>query len=755
MSNSCHEFQLITEPLIQNDIHNIALKGCDNEPVNTSGAIQPFGALAVLSGETVVNWSTNFSDLLGIPVRSPIDLRTIFDDAVGLKLDAILRLRVGDGPLPPFLLNTPNGRLFNILAHRHYARVILEFEPVVRETDDRSRQLEYELAALVSLLDGTQVVAEVCNDAVRAFRKMSGYDRVMIYQFHDDMHGEVIAEAASGKYESWFGLHYPASDIPQPARDIFLLNKLRVIPDVNYDPVPIVGLGCTTLDLGRSLLRSASPVHIEYLKNMRVTASLTVSIKVRGTLWGLIACHHYENPLLPTFLERQRYAMAGDFVSSAIGRRIEDELIAHRVRVHGIELNLRNRMDMLPELTDALTGGEVTALALMSEETGGVAVRYGEAWSRTGVTPNLEELEDLRQCLEGRICEDPLAVDSLSEMHGPSHAYPGVASGLLAISVPDAADALVLWFKPETLQTLTWGGDPAKCVISDSNRLHPRKSFAAWKETVQRKSLPWKRWEIDAASVLRDAIIAARLRYQYEREQVARAEAERAKRTREDFMAVLSHDLRNPLNSVMLSVDLLSNLLPEMPATRERIIIATMSRATKHMQWLINGLLDIAQAESGTLVLDLQRVSATGLINNAVSVILPIAQARQITLQTRLPEEEVFVKCDEQRILQVLSNLIGNAIKFTPQGGGIELILDASATSVSFQITDTGPGIAAHQLPHIFDRFWRGGDTHGQGVGVGLGLSIVRAIIAAHQMEVRGSNRPEGGTCFAFTLERD
>ncbi|MEO8767715.1 MAG: ATP-binding protein [Nitrosospira sp.] len=736
-------------PSIENDTYGIALKGCDSEPVNVSGAIQPFGALAVLSGKTVVNWSSNLSELLGIPVSSPIDLKTIFDDDARFDLEATLRLRVGDGLLPTLLLNTSNGRLFNIFLHRHHDRVILEFEPIVREAEERSRQLEYELATLVSLLDEAQGLAEVCNDAAHAFRKMSGYDRVMIYQFHDDMHGEVVAEAASEKYESWLGLHYPASDIPQPAREVILLNKLRVIPDVNYDPVPIIGPDSATLDLGRSLLRSVSPIHIEYLKNMRVSASLTVSIKIRGVLWGLIACHQYDGPRLPTFLERQIYIMAGDYISAAIGRRIEDELITRRVHVHEIGRTLRNRMEMLSELTDALTGGEVTALTLMSDEVNGVAVRYGEVWASQGVTPNLAELEELGRCVEGVITDEHLAVDSLSEMHAQSLAYSSVASGLLAIRVPDAGNAIVLWFKPETLQTLTWGGDPAKRVTSDSDRLHPRKSFAAWKETVQHKSLRWRDWEIEAAIELRDTIIAARLRYQYEREQLARAEAERARRTREEFMAVLSHDLRNPLNSIMLGV----TMLDKMPSPRENLIIDAIDRASRQMQWLINGLLDIAQAESGTLNLDVQHVSATGLINSAVTVILPLAQARNITLHTYLPEDEVFVRCDEQRILQVLSNLIGNAIKFTPKDGRIDLALDASPTIATFRITDTGPGIAVDQLPHIFDRFWRGNDAQVQGVG--LGLSIVKGIIAAHEGKITGNNLPEGGACFAFTLERD
>ena len=737
---------------LKNDFDELRLRACDSEPVNATGAIQPFGALAVLAGDTVINWSANLSELLGLPATSTINLQAIFNDADRCKLGATLALRGDDGPLPPILLKTRDGQSFNIMAHRQSDLIVLEFEPIARETENRSRQLEYELAALVSLLDGVHSLTEVCNDAACALRKISGYDRVMIYRFHEDMHGEVIAEAASEQYESWLGLHYPATDIPPPARAIFLLNKLRVIPDVDYSPVSVVGSGSATLDLGRSLLRSVSPIHVQYLKNMRVSASLTISIKIRGALWGLIACHHYEGPRLPTVSERQKYVMIGDYLSSAIGRRIEDEAIIQRELIRDVELTLRRRMESLPALTDALTCGEVTALTVMSGEAKGVAVRYGGTWAQAGATPSLAELEELGSCLEGRISDEPLAVESLSGIYEPSLAYSGKASGLLAISVADAASALVLWFKPETLQTLTWGGDPGTHVTSDSEGLHPRKSFAAWKETVRHTSLPWKPWEIEAASVLRDTIIATRLRYQYERERQARAEAERANRTREEFMAVISHDLRNPLSSVMLSVALLGKMSTEMSTPTGRSIIATMDRATKQMQWLIDGLLDIAQAESGTLNLDIQRVSATELINNSINTIAPIAEAAHVSLQPWMPQEEIFVKCDEQRILQVLSNLIGNAIKFTPKESRIDLHLDVSETTATFQIMDTGPGIAAAQLPHIFDRFWRGDVT--QAASVGLGLSIVKAIVSAHEGEVKVENRSEGGACFSFTLEK-
>ena len=731
--------------------YHIDLNVCDSEPVNITGAIQPFGALIVLSGEDVVNWSSNIWDVLEISASPEVELKTFFGAAGMLALDNILAHSVADGALPPILLNTRNGRSFNIQAHRHCGRVFLEIEPLVRDFEDRSQRLDHELAALVTLLDGGQLLGEVCNGAVCAIRKMSGYDRVMIYRFHEDMHGEVIAEAAAERYGSWLGLHYPASDIPYPARQIFLLNKLRVIPDVNCVPVPIVGSDVTTLDLARSLLRSVSPIHIEYLKNMHVTASLTVSIKIRGALWGLLACHHYEGSRLPTLSERQKYVMVGDYLSSAIGRRIEDEISAQRSNIREVERNLSRRMKSLPDLAEALTVGEVTALDLMSKEANGFAVRYGETWARTGVTPDISALDELASHLEESVSEEPIALDSLSGIHEQSFTH-SEASGVLAISVPDAANALVLWFKPETLRVVNWGGDPATHVTSGSDRLHPRISFAAWTETVRHKSLPWKRWEIEAASSFKDAIIATRLRYQYERERVARAEAERAKRTLEEAMAMISHDLRNPLSSVMMSAALLGEVSPEMTTPTTKSIIATIDRATKQMLWLIDGLLDVAQAESGTLHLDIQRVSATGLVNNAISVLCPIAQAAHIALRTQLPSREVFVKCDEQRILQVLSNLVGNAIKFTPEDGRIDLILEESATTMIFHIVDSGPGIAPDQLHNIFNRFWRGDDTQAQGLG--LGLSIVKAIIGAHGREVSVINRVEGGACFSFSLEK-
>ena len=217
-------------------------------------------------------------------------------------------------------------------------------------------------------------------------------------------------------------------------------------------------------------------------------------------------------------------------------------------------------------------------------------------------------------------------------------------------------------------------------------------------------------------------------------------------------MAVISHDLRNPLSSVMLNMALLNRVSGEIQSPTTKSIFASMDRATKQMKWLIDGLLDIAQADSGTMEMKFAHCSVQKLIEHSTNVISPIADAKRITLQLPALERAEFVKCDEQRMLQVLSNILGNAIKFTPEGGQVALAVEVSATLVTFRIFDTGPGIPPDQLPYIFDRFWRGRDL--SVTGVGLGLSIVKAIIAAHEGNVRAENGPEGGACFSFTLEK-
>jgi signal transduction histidine kinase len=322
----------------------------------------------------------------------------------------------------------------------------------------------------------------------------------------------------------------------------------------------------------------------------------------------------------------------------------------------------------------------------------------------------------------------------------------------LAISIPGDEPNFILWFRPERLETVSWGGDPHKAVADDQGRIHPRKSFSAWTETVKGISAPWQPWETAAASQLRNAILSLELRRQLHREQVARAEAERATRLQKELMSVVSHDLKNPLTSIRLNLSLLQNKISTDAPVKYRSLFDSLDAASERMRRLVDDLLDVAKMESEGLQLDRASHFATQLVNDAIQIVEPIAVENKVILRRAQGGDSLRVWCDRDRILQVLLNLLSNAVKFTPAGGTVECSVAKSGAFVQFRITDTGEGIEPAHLPHIFDRFWQA--KKNRMAGAGLGLAIVKGFVEAHGGSVDASSRLGEGSTFTFTLPR-
>ena len=731
----------------------VDLSNCDKEPVATPGAIQPFGALAVISQADfkLSHWSTNLPEVLFSSVNGS-DWRTLFDGASHALLEQAMA--AGGSAAEPLTIRSANGKPFQAYVQHHGEHIFVEIGEI--ESDSTAELAEYHkrILSLASRFEDAISVQDVCARAVAPMRELTGYDRVMIYCFHPDMHGEVVAEDAAEGLESWLGLHYPASDIPEPARRIFLLNKLRVIPNVAYDAVPVVsatGGDVHALDLSRTLLRSVSPIHIEYLKNMQVKASLTVSLRHRDRLWGLIACHHYSGPKPASHALREACSIVGDYLAGAIRLQEENEAITRRLRWKAVEEKLVAQAGSGAQLGPALGQSETTVLELMSSETLGAAIFADARWTLVGRTPSPEALDELVSWIKSVEPGNLFVTDSLSLDYPPASEYAGIASGVMGISIPESGGIYILWFKPETVQTLTWGGNPEKPAAAGAT-IHPRKSFKSWTQAVQMKSLPWAAWERESAQAFRAAVTAAELRRQYLREREARAEAERSNRIKEDFVTVISHDLRDPLSSLTMNLLVLKKILTQPSQNVAQSVLRSMERASLQMQSLVTGLLDIAKAELGEVDLELSRTSATELVQECLDILGPLASGKGVQLAGQMPQTELFVQCDGKRVLQVLSNLIGNAVKFTPEGGSITVSLSETPESVGFAVADTGPGIESHHLPHIFDRYWRGAT---QGVrGVGLGLSIAKAVLDEHGSVLNVESVPGQGAIFSFALPR-
>jgi PAS domain-containing protein len=362
---------------------------------------------------------------------------------------------------------------------------------------------------------------------VRAVRDLTGYDRVMVYKFDPDGHGKVIAEARHPRLESLLGHHYPASDIPQRARELYLRNRVRVLVDVNYTPVaiePRCRPSGEELDMSLCYLRSMSPLHLQYLKNMGVTATLVVSLVREGRLWGLIACHHYAP-------RNVRYALrAGcDLLGEAIATRIAAiENYAHAqvaIMVRRLEQRLIEATSTEGDWRHALFRNRQTLLQPL-EATGAVLYFDGEIMT-TGEVPSTPELRALCQWIDNCGADPIYATASIGRENPQLASLTPTASGVLAVRLSAARPDYLVWLRKEQLQTVTWAGDPTKPVAvgNDPRELSPRRSFAAWSEIVRGTASPWTTAELALARAIGASLVDIILQIQAVRLLIAEHQA--------------------------------------------------------------------------------------------------------------------------------------------------------------------------------------------------------------------------------------
>ncbi len=406
------------------------------------------------------------------------------------------------------------GSVFDSLIHRPpEGGLIIELEPA----GPQIALSENIGAALKTLLPCTSVRA--LADAVTVvFKDLIGYDRVMVYRFDSEGHGEVFAEERNEDLEPFLGNWYPASDIPRIARDLYIRNRVRVLVDVDYEPTPLEPLfsPATGKDLDMSLcgLRSMSPIHIQYLKNMGVSATLVASIVVGGKLWGMVSCHHYE----PRFVHYETRAMC-ELLAEIIATRFaalesfvqsQAELSVRRLEQHMIETIARDG-----DWTAALFEQSPRTL-LQPLNAGGAALTFEGNIFTTGDVPGTHHLRDIVEWLDQKNPSTVFSTASLASEAPDLAAAADVASGLVATPVSKSPGEFLLWFRPERIRTVTWGGDPNKPVIIGDNPLDlsPRRSFAQWHQLVEGTSDPWTAADLKAARLIgatvRDVVLQFR-----------------------------------------------------------------------------------------------------------------------------------------------------------------------------------------------------------------------------------------------------
>ncbi len=523
-----------------------ALDECAREPIHIPGAIQPHGALIALTvpGFEVTHVSRNVDTLLGLPEGSITigkDLRQYFSRAVihdlGNTLQAASIARVPERLHGIAVVE--GAALVDVIAHATADGAICEFLPAAGPDSGRVDSAAL-LRAMTARLSRAVNTARLLSLAAQQVRAVTGYDRVMIYRFQADHSGVVVAEALRGGLEPYLGLHYPASDIPPQARELFRRQPLRQIPDVRYTPVPIVpgGPNDPPLDLTLSQLRSASSVHLEYLRNMGSAATLTISIMRGDALWGLFACHH-ERPRRLSSMICVAMELFAQMFSLQLEAREQASELADAAKAHAVVDALREAGVDRP-VSEAIEAIRNDVQALLPHD--GLVLWIGGIAESSGVTPPGEQMPELVRHLRAVSPNDIYATSRLSTELPDALRYTAEASGVLAIPLSRGRQDFLMLFRREEVQTVTWGGDPNKAVTPGSGgRIGPRQSFSAWKEIVRGASMPWRKPELQLAELLQIRLLElllSRARYVDEGRQAA-AESQKL------LIAELGHRVKN------------------------------------------------------------------------------------------------------------------------------------------------------------------------------------------------------------------
>jgi len=727
----------------------VNLTNCDLEPIHIPGKIQSHGFLIVADKEfNITACSENVSRFLPLNavalLQQPVSVleKYLHDSAPAGFLTLILSfgaINHNFGSFNPYALDI-NAKAFNLVISTSEDQYLLEFEP---EFSDLESDPLKTIGSSLSTMLGDAKLSNLLEKAATQIQEIIGYDRVMIYQFHKDGHGEVVAEEKTEELEPLLGLHYPASDIPQQARALYKLNLTRLISNVEEEPSGIVGLANfaeTPIDLSHAVLRAVSPIHIRYLKNMGVASSFSISLVANDELWGLVACHNY-TPRFINYKERESAKLVGQILSSAINFRQKEESLIKLNQIKKAVVTLGKGLLRNENIERSLFDEPITLLDAV--DATGVALFFNGQWYTEGVVPDERFLIELLGWLTANMEQQLYETNQLPIVYPAALRTKDNATGILACTLSKELGEYMIWFRPEFLESVNWAGKPEKPFEVDMNgmlTITPRKSFESWSEMVRFTSLPWSAEDLESALLVREEIIFAIGRKQIE----VRVLNEKLKEAYEElgsFSYTISHDLKNPLATVKG----FGELLKRNPSLDDKAqhMVDRILHSTGKMQTMIDEVLRYTVIGHNALpdAIDMQR-----LIEDLIQEFLVIEDSDQLSINTG---DCLDVYGDQTMVMQVFSNLIGNAIKYskattTPV---IDIKSEDTDLGILYAVKDNGIGIKTVDQDKIFDLFTRSEDVESY-EGTGVGLSIVKKIMEKHSGKVWVESDVDTGSTF-------
>ena len=731
------------------------LTNCDREPIHIPGFIQPHGFLIAInpSSRLIEKTSENIADYTG---KSPATVlgkpvQDVFDPAIAEVLSVLVNAGLYSNHFetqhPPTV--SINNQHFDVILNSYKNNIIIEFELSEKQADRIAIQ-KIMTTALASIQSSSTSQAILENIALMV-KEITGYDRVMVYKFHKDQHGEVMAEAKNEALEPFLHLHYPASDIPAQARELYKINLVRLIADVNSQPSALVGLDAVNaapLDLTHSGLRAVSPIHIEYLKNMGVAGSFSISLVCKQELWGLIACHHY-SPKMVDYQSRMACRFIGQLFSAALEFRTEEDLKEENNRYTAAAQKLQQQMSEDLNITESLTSRTTNLLSVNAAT--GAALCFENRMYLLGKTPTEQQIKDIIFYLKNRQVPGIFQTAAIGLHFEKAKESAELASGVMVAELSPGLNEYIVWFKPELIQTVDWGGDPRKALVKaedGTERLSPRKSFEKWTAEIRYNAAEWTDGEIAVASKLREDIRqilnrkSTEIRKLNDLLRIAYEELD-------TFTYTISHDLRTPLSSIKnYSEIILEDHADALPAEAVTLLKKVV-KSTDKMSQLIKDVLHYSKV--GRTGIEYKKLDMHKLLADVIEEVE--ANSTNDKLVVRVVNS-LDIHGDNTMITQLFQNLIGNAVKYSAKKESPVVEISSQPHEnglILYTISDNGVGLDMKYANRIFELFRRL-DNVKDFEGTGVGLAIVKRIVEKHGGRIWVDSSLGHGTKFYLTI---
>ena len=740
------------------------LANCEDEKLHFIESVQSFGFLLAINPESkivevvsenigqlfkkeIVPGKTLATELIAIPSPEAHTFSTIYADvkSKGLRhayqwkfVENSLHIKDWDKEGSGVVFES-NGLL------------VIEFEPSPQLSYEAAQKwlpVDTDIRTLLPNLQNCKSVMDVADSIAAVFKSYIGFESVMIYRFDETFCGEVIGEAKERDTRSFKGLVFPTSDIPSQARELYKLNRVRCVFDTEEAPVSLLPTIANNnripLDLSMSMVRSVSPMHLQYMRNMGVRSSFSVSLMFEDRLWGLIACHNAE----PLYIDQKKR-----LVCESLGHMYAWQL--HTKSLHEKKEQFQQRQRTLNSVVHKLTTYSNPLEAISSKEkelldvtdTCGLAVITPSGNYTVGRTPSESVIEILLEKFSDKKSELAVAVSKLGDDITETLDLNGVR-GIYISCVSPALGYYTIWFREQRDKLIRWAGkDAASKDIGKS--LTPRHSFDLYLQSIADESTAWS----DDDKLIIEGFdhlfipYALSLKTSLDKQIVKLEELDKAK---DHFLASISHELRSPLNSIVGWTDLA--LMDVTNVERMTDALGVIKRAASTQASLINDILDLSRIISGTMKLSTHTLKIASSISEVAKSFEAGFTSKKIQLSLNFDSENTQILGDELRIKQVVSNLLSNALKFTQKGGMVLVSGARDHSNYVFTVRDNGKGMTKEQLAHVFERFYQGMNEHNRH-GLGLGLSIVKNLIEMHGGTiVADSDGLNSGTTFSVSL---